>query len=115
VSKLLSDGFSIIHPFDNVNSSCELLLEAAGYRHIQQQGKRAIQIDNPASFSKEFNDVTQEEAICVDVNGNHIGYVTRGLIPTFLDWIAKDRIKGAWVEKINETPAVYLYVKVTPK
>jgi hypothetical protein len=62
--------------------------------------------------------VTQEEAIRIDVNGNHIGYVNRGLIPTFLDWMAKGRIAGAWVEKINGTPgkpAVYLYVKVNPK
>jgi hypothetical protein len=42
-AKLLSDGFSLIHPFDHVNGSCELLLEAAGYRHIQQQDKMAIQ------------------------------------------------------------------------
>ncbi len=113
-AKLLSDGFSLIHPFDNVDGSCELLLEAAGFRHIQQN-KANIHIDEQAFFSKEFNEAIKEDAIRIDVKGNHIGYVNRGLIPTVLNWMEKDRIKGAWVEKINGTPgkpAVYLYVKV---
>lgn len=35
-AKLPSDGFSIIHPFSHVDGACELLLEAAGYRHLQK-------------------------------------------------------------------------------
>ncbi|HEX4044328.1 MAG TPA: hypothetical protein VHZ76_01510 [Gammaproteobacteria bacterium] len=54
-AKLLSDGFSIIHPFAHANGPCELLLEAAGYRHIQQSDKAIIQIDDPVSFSTKFN------------------------------------------------------------
>src|ERR1700733_7711833 len=91
-AKLLSDGFSIIHPFNNTEGACELLLEAAGYRHIEGNDKTAIQLNDLASFSKEFNDVTQEPAIRIDVNGTHIGYVNRGLIPTMLDWMEKKRI-----------------------
>ncbi len=115
-AKLLSDKFSIIHPFNNVGGSCEVLLEAAGYSHIQMDSKAEIQIDNPAFFSKEFNNATQEDVIRVSINNErHIGYVNKGLIPTVLDWIEEKRIEGAWVEKVNGSPGkptVYLYVKV---
>ncbi len=112
-AKLPSDGFSIIHPFNNVDSTCELLLEAAGFRHHDE-----IQINDTASFSKEFNEAIQAEAIRIVVNGKHIGYVNRGLLPTFFEWMNDNRIIGAWVEKINGTPnkpTVYLYVKISQK
>lgn len=114
-AKLLSDDFSIIHPFDYAKGPCELFIEAAGYRHLQNQNKITIQMGQPISFTKEFNNITQEEAIRINVDGMHIGYVNRGLIPTFLDWMKNNRIEGAWVEKINGNPgkpAIYLYIKI---
>ena len=90
-AKLPSDGFSIIHPFNNVESACELLIEAAGFRHIKKDHDIEITIGDSASFSKQFNDTTQEEAIRITTaDGKHIGYVNRGLIPTFFDWIAEE-------------------------
>jgi len=117
-AKLLSDGFSIIHPFNDVSGSCEMLLEASGYRHIHNGNNFTIQMNDPASFSIEMNDAIQEEAIRIDVDGKRIGYVNRGLIPTYTDWIKNGRIAGAWIDKINGTPgkpAVYLYVQVSSK
>lgn len=114
-AKLPSDGFSIIHPFNNANSSCELLIEAAGFRHIKKNHDIEINIGDHASFSKEFHDITQEEAVQIITNNKHIGYVNRGLIPTFLYWLQTGRIADAWVEKINGIPGkptVYIYVKV---
>lgn len=114
--KLPSDGFSIIHPFGNVEGACELLLEAAGFRHIQKNHDN-IKLNATVSFVKKFNETLQEESIQIMVDGKHIGYVTRGLLPTFFDWIDKDRIKGAWVEKINGMPGrptVYVYVQISP-
>jgi hypothetical protein len=116
-AKLLSDGFSIIHPFSDVQGACELLLEAAGYRHIRHN-KTYPKVNDAACFSKEWNNAIQETAIRIDVNNNCIGYVNRGLIPTFIEWIENNRIQGAWVEKINGTPGkptVYLYVKIAAR
>lgn len=116
-AKLLSDGFSIIHPFENVDGACELLLEVAGYRfHVPDENSPQIKIDTPVTFSiEECNDVTKAAAVRIMANHHCIGYVNRGLIPTFLDWIENQRV-SAWVEKMNETigrPSVYLYVKVS--
>lgn len=116
-AKLPSDGFSFIHPFENVDGHCELLLEVAGFRHISKKNK--IEIDQLASFSIEANnEFTHEDAVQISVSGEKIGYVNRGLVPTFINWIQSTRIAGAWIEKLNgtpERPSAYLYVKVNPK
>lgn len=117
-AKLPSDGFSIIHPFNQVNTPCELLLEAAGYQYADREITASIEINQPACFIPEINDVTNADAIRIEVNKNHIGYVNRGLIPTFMDWIKNKRITGAWVEKKNGTPdkpAIYIYVQVATR
>ena len=122
-AKLLSDGFSIIHPFNDVDGPCELLIEAAGYKYRQKNSTILPQINSRATFSKVMYRPTQEDsyeedAIAIDVEGSCIGYVYRGLIPTFLDWMKNGRIIGAWVEKTNGTsdkPTVYLYVQVSAK
>lgn len=119
-AKLPSDGFSIIHPFYNVDGACELLLEAAGYRHLQKDNDHPVEIKvgDPASFSKEFNETIQEDAIYISVGQTRIGYVNRGLIPAFRDWMASGRIANAWIEKLNgtpERPTVYIYVEVAGK
>lgn len=115
-AKLLSDGFSIIHPFIGVDGPCEILLEAAGYRHISS--KPDIKIGDVASFVKEYNEPAQEEAIRIEVNKNHIDYVNRGLRPAFFEWMRDNRITDACIEKINgtrERPVVCLFVKVAAK
>lgn len=117
-AKLPSDGFSIIYPFCEVNEACELLIEAAGYRHIKKNHHVTISIDMPAVFSKEFHEGIQEEAILITVAEERLGYVARGLIPTFTDWINEGRIVDAWVEKINGMPGrptAHVYVKVSAK
>jgi hypothetical protein len=114
--KLPSDGFSFIHPFNNVDSSCELLVEAAGYRHVKDNHTQEIKVGNPVIFSEEFNQAIQEKAVCMHVADQHIGYVNRGLVPTFQDWIRAGRIVNAWVEKVNGTsdrPRIYVFVEIS--
>lgn len=118
-AKLLSDGFSIIHPFRHVEGPCELLIEAAGFRHRKKSDGIEAKIDASVSFVKEeCNSFTQESAICIYADNVNIGYVNRALIPTFLDWIGSGRIVNAWVEKVNgtpERPTAYIYVEVAAK
>ncbi len=115
-ARLPTDGFSIVHPFDDVNGPCEMLLEAAGYRQLQQSHNFEIGIGDVAIFENEFNQEIQEDAIRIIVNRKLIGYVTRALIPTFRDWLNANRISEAWIEKTNGAPGkptVYLFVKIS--
>jgi len=60
-------------------------------------------------FKEEFNKDMQEDAIKIMVNEKRIGYINRGLLATFFDWMKSGRIIGAWIEKRNGTPEKQLY------
>lgn len=117
--RLPSDGFSFVHPFNNVNGRvCELLVEAAGYRHIIKEKEIHLQIGDQVSFRKDFYQPLDEPEIKLYVKDQNIGSINRGLMPTFIDWIDSNRIENAWIEKINGSegrPAVYVFVKILPK
>lgn len=115
-AKLPTDGFSIIHPFNNVKQNCELLVEAAGFRHLKKNTDIKINIGDAVNFLTEFNEATQAEAVKITVGETLIGYVNRGLLPTFLGWVKNKRIEGGWIEKTNGAPGkptVYIYAKIS--
>ncbi len=52
------------------------------------------------------------------VDNNDIGYVNKGLVPTFIEWLDTNRILDAWVEKMNGLPGrptAFLYVKISER
>lgn len=113
-AKLPSDNFAIINPFNNIKDSFEFLLEAAGYRHIMPKPPEVNFYDH-ASFKVEYDSYRQENEIKIFINNQHIGYVTRPLIPYFSEWMSANRIMEASVEKKNpnpDQPDIYLYVRV---
>lgn len=115
-AKLPVDGFSLIHPFNNIDEEYEFLLEVAGFRYITD--KPEIKIGDSASFAKEFNQELQEEAMAIIVARQKIGYVSRGLISTIDELLDQKRIISATIEKTNGMPGrptAYLYVKISKK
>jgi len=113
-AKLPADGFSLIHPFENVNTACELFIEATGYSQMVKDSN--INAGDAVAFTLEQNDDVHEEAILISVHDKPVGYITRALIPTFKQWLIDKRISGAWVEKTNGTqtkPTLYLLVKIS--
>jgi hypothetical protein len=112
-ARLPSDGFGIINPFYQIAEPFEFLLEAAGYRYIPNL---TIDYDAHANFKMDFHDTLQENVIKIFVGDQHIGYVTRALIPYVSEWMQTNRILDAWVEKKNgnpDQPIIYLYMKVS--
>lgn len=118
-AKLLSDGFSIIHPFNNVDEECELLLEIVGFRYITENDRKKVEAGTPVTFFvEEKHEITKELAIRMMGNDIKLGYVNRALIPTVLEWIQDQRISSAWIEKLNGTPgrpAAYIYTQIVEK
>ncbi|NNM58918.1 MAG: hypothetical protein HKM04_03805 [Legionellales bacterium] len=112
-AKLPTDGFSVINPFEDVEKEYEFLLEITGFRYNQQNNP--IEIGAEASFLPSFYEERAEDAITIIINEQKAGYVTRALIPTVQQLIKQNRIKSAYVEKMNgsrDRPAAYLYVSV---
>ena len=114
-ARLLSDGFSLIHPFDNVSGPCELMTEVAGFRHYVAQLHSELKVGDTVSLAIEFNDVVGESAVRVVYGDQLVGYINRGLKDTFIDWITNNRLVNAFVEKVNGTshrPALYIFVQI---
>ncbi len=117
--RLLSDGFSFIHPFENVSGRCELFIEAAGFRHIYE-GRNPVNIQIGDKVYFNITKYENEDAIeILDQSNKLLGYINRGLINTFIDWINNKRIVTASIEKINlsfeNRRSLYIFVKIKSK
>jgi hypothetical protein len=114
-AKLLSDGFSLIHPFDNVAGTCELMTEVSGFRHYVTQLNSELKVGDTVSLAIECNDVVSQRAVRVTYGDQLVGYINRGLKDTFIDWITNKRLVNAFVEKVNATshrPAMYIFIQI---
>jgi hypothetical protein len=118
-ARLPGDDFSIIHPFDNAKPPFELLLLLAGYRYYQQDVPReSLQPGMTARFEFEPDNEHDPDAVRViipDVSEHTAGYVCRGLLPQFRQWMSLGmHIEGSF-ERLNGTadcPLAYVFVSV---
>ena len=113
-ARLPGDGFSVIHPFSNVVGSAEFTLMVAGTRHNVDLAIFPLQVGDGVNFRPEPVNPKDELAIQVIVHDQCIGYVSRGLLPSFHQWLQQGRVSAS-VDRINgsaERPAVYLFVEV---
>lgn len=113
-AKLPSDGFSIINPFTDVIGPCELITEVAGFRY-RDIAIEEVSVGDEVTLVPEPNNEYDSKAIKVMLGKNHIGYINRGQIDAFHDWLAHNNI-SACVERINgreDRPLIYLYVQIT--
>jgi hypothetical protein len=116
-AKLPSDGFSIVHPFDDVDSPCELLTEIAGFRYYEGVNMN-LAIGTNVTLQPEPGNQFDSLAIAVLANGTKIGYVGRGLLDAFHRWLNNQREITAVIEKINgrpDRPSIMIYVSVVPQ
>lgn len=114
-ARLPSDGFSIIHPFQGNIQECEFLMEVAGFRYISNLSVDDIIVGTEVFFKPEPDNPFDPRAIMVMIDRRKIGYVNRGLLDSFHQWIKETRLH-AWVERTNgsaKRPLVYLFVKVS--
>jgi hypothetical protein len=121
-ARLPSDDFSIIHPFDDANPPFELLLLVAGYRYYQQSVPReSLKAGMAVRFELDADNLKDPEAIRIivpEISSQKMGYVGRGLLRRFRQWLASGLDVEAIFERINGTPdrpLVYLFVTVREK
>jgi hypothetical protein len=113
-AKLPSDGFSVIHPFDNADSACEFLLEVAGFRYMPNITTKDIRLGASVSFEKDPTNKFDSRAIKIMMDGKNIGYVNRGQLNAFHRWLEEGRLQGN-IERLNGTdarPLVHVFVEV---
>lgn len=113
-ARLPGDGFSVIHPFSNVTGPAEFTLMVAGTRHNVDLATFALRLGDVVNFHPEPDNPKDALAIQVIVGDQCIGYVSRGLLPSFHEWLQQGRVSAS-VDRINgsaKRPAVYLFVEV---
>ncbi len=116
-AKLPSDGFSIVHPFDQVDEPCELLAEVAGFRYYEGMTME-LAVGMSATLQPEPGNLYDPQAIMVIVNGKKIGYIGRGLLDAFHRWLNNRSQITAVIEKMNgrpDRPSIMLFVSVVPE
>lgn len=117
-AKLPSDGFSIIDPFEGVNTPNEFLIELAGTRYMKELRLSDIHPDDLVELVKEPDNKYDPQAIFVTSKGRKLGYINRGQTQAFHRWMASDNIRLlANVERKNgneERPIVYIFVRLLP-
>jgi len=112
-AKLPGDGFALVHPFDNVEGPCELMIEVAGCRY-HRTSTDDLGIGMPVRFVPEPDNKFDTDAIRIEADTGLIGYVMRAQLPAFHHWLKTGAIEAA-IERINgtdERPLVYVFSRV---
>jgi hypothetical protein len=116
-AKLPSDGFSIVHPFDDVDEPCEILTEVAGFRYYSGMDMQLAAGMN-ATLQPEPNNPFDPQAIMVTINGKKVGFIGRGVLAAFHRWMNSGCEITAVIEKMNgrpERPSIMLFVSIVPQ
>jgi hypothetical protein len=116
-AKLPSDGFSIVHPFDEVDTPCELLTEVAGFRYYEGMNMQ-LSVGMSATLQPEPGNPYDSQAIAVLVAGTKIGFIGRGVLDAFHRWLSNGSEISAVIEKMNgrpDRPSIMLYIAVVPQ
>jgi len=115
-ARLLSDGFSLIWPLDDIRAPAEVLLEVAGFRYQQVQLSE-LRIDMPAMFIRELDNEDDPNAIRIEVSGRRIGYVKRAQCAAISSWLDSYNIQAS-IERFNGTndrPIIYLFCRISER
>jgi len=112
-AKLPSDGFSLVWPLDEVAAPGEVLLEVAGFRY-QSIGLDELSVGLPVRFVPEPENPKDKNALRIEADGRHIGYVKRLQCEAVASWLARYEVH-ATLERFNgtaERPLVYVFCQL---
>jgi len=118
-ARLPSDDFTIVHPFDEAKPPLEFMLLVAGYRYYQNQVPiSSLKPGMEARFELAPENPRDPNAVRVvfpDVSVQTAGYVCRGLLPQFRQWLRSGLEVTGTFERMNGTqahPLAYVFVTV---
>jgi hypothetical protein len=120
--KLPDDDFFFVHPFENIDENFELLTMIQGFRHqddaVKMIENNVLTIQSEVKLRCEPDNKVDPQAIAIYVENTKLGYIGRGLLSSFHSWINDNRIKSAFIERINGSTdhrKVYIFVSVDKK
>lgn len=114
MARLPSDGFSIIHPFDDVEGNFEFVTEIAGFRYYGGL-KRGFKTGDHVEFQEEPENKFDPMAVQVIFNGEKIGNITKGHIEPIRKLLANCKIANGKAIRIIERkdhPRAFIFVTI---
>ena len=116
-ARLPSDGFGLVHPFDDVDGPCEFLTDVAGVRHcLEADEAQGLPLNALVRLQAEPKNLHDSGAVTVFCNGKKLGYIKRGLTDAFRRWVEREDVT-ATIERLNgnlKRPMVLLFIRVLP-
>ena len=113
-AKLPDDGFEIVHPFYEMTSEFEVIIEVTGFRYESEVDIDAINLNDNISFTAEPDNNFDMNAIRIELGGVKLGYVSRSHTELFQRCLAGGYSIEAEVFRKNGTadrPLVYLFTR----
>ena len=117
-ARLPSDGFSLSPVFNCTELPCQLVTDLAGTRHkASKEDIDAVQVGDQAALIFEPENPYDSEAIRVEINGKHMGYINRVLKSNVRGWLDCADVSAVVARKNGtpERPLIYLALTAMPK
>lgn len=117
-ARLPTDGFSVIHTFENYDGPFEFVTEVAGFRHQAPEAGLNVAdlvVGESITLVAEPTNPVDPLAVQVLLRGKRIGYMPRGMQQHVLGWLGRKNVE-ATIDRLNgrpERPSVYLFVKIS--
>jgi len=112
-ARLPSDGFSLVDPLDAEWSQCDLILEAAGFRHYKSE-LPTCEPGSPVNLVADPMAGEDPHAVKMQIQGKTLGYVNRLQSTAVHAWL-ESRVISTHLLRINgstERPRPYLFVSI---
>lgn len=113
-AKLPGDGFSLVDPLDSATSSCDLMLEVAGFRYYAKDLAAPLEVGQTIEILPEPDNHHDAGAVQISYGSQKIGNINRLQAPTFRRWLSERTISGV-IERLNgkpDRPRVFIFVRV---
>lgn len=113
-ARLPSDGFALSPVFDCSELPCQLVTDLAGTRYkASKEEIAAVQIGDDAVLVLEPENEFDAEAIRVEINGKHMGYINRVLKSNIHGWLRCADVTAVVARKNGTPDRPLIYITIT--
>lgn len=116
-ARLPSDGFALSPEFDCSELPCELVTELAGTRHHASFADvEDVKVGDVATLVLEPENMSDHEAIRVEIGGKKMGYINRVIKSNVHGWLNCAHVSAVVCKKNGtpERPLIYITLTATP-
>lgn len=113
-ARLPSDGFALSPVFDCADLPCQFVTDLAGTRYqASNEEVASVQVGDAAVLIAEPENKFDADAIRVEINGKHMGYINRVLKNNVHAWLSCSSVSAEVVRKNGTADRPLIYITIT--